>query len=118
MHPPAFALKMLVRADGSCPVERWFASLRDREASVVPRVRLGRLRRGLFGDCKSVGRGVSELRVDDGPGYRIHFARAGKSVIVLIAGGDKRTQQADIQLAHALWEEHHHAVEGLRRDFR
>lgn len=61
--------------------------------------RLGRVRRGSLGDCKPVGAGVSELRVDHGPGYRVYFAQRGQTLVVLLCGGDKRTQDRDIRLA-------------------
>lgn len=67
--------------------------------------RLERLETGNFGDCKGVGGGVSELRIDWGPGYRVYFGRDGQTVIVLLCGGDKRKQDADIRKAVELWQE-------------
>lgn len=61
--------------------------------------RISRLSKGNAGDAKSVGSGVSELRIDCGPGYRVYFSRKGKTIILLLCGGDKRTQQADIERA-------------------
>ena len=79
------------------------------ELVVSPRGRiLSRLRRvelGNLGDWKSVGGGVNELRIDFGPGYRVYFARRGNTVIVLLAGGDKSTQAADIRRAKSIWQE-------------
>ncbi len=63
--------------------------------------RIGRLELGLLGDCRSVKGGVSELRIDYGPGYRVYFAKTGKDVILLLCGGDKSTQQSDIAEAKA-----------------
>lgn len=81
--------------------DRWFRKLKDRKARAFVRVRLDRLSLGLFGDAKSVGDGVSELRIDYGPGYRLYFCQRGRTVIVVLLGGDKRRQQADIEKAKA-----------------
>ena len=67
--------------------------------------RLERLETGNFGDCKGVGGGVSELRIDWGPGYRVYFGRDGQTVIILLCGGDKRKQDSDIKKAVELWQE-------------
>ncbi len=78
---------------------KWFNSLRDREARVRVDIRLRRLSMGNAGDVKPVGKGVSELRIDYGAGYRVYFIQRGDTLIVLLAGGDKRTQNRDIQTA-------------------
>ena len=78
---------------------RWFARLKDREARVRILVRIRRLSLGNPGDAKSVGEGISELRIDYGPGYRVYFVRRGETLIVLLGGGDKSTQAADIRAA-------------------
>ncbi|BEV01088.1 type II toxin-antitoxin system RelE/ParE family toxin [Novosphingobium olei] len=83
----------------------WFGSLRDRRARAKIVVRLERLADGNLGDCKSVKGGVHELRVDYGPGYRVYFFQRGKELVILLCGGDKRTQHADIAQAKRLKEE-------------
>lgn len=77
----------------------WFRALRDRQARARIQVRIDRLQLGLHGNAKPVGEGVSELRIDYGPGYRVYFMRRGRELIILLAGGDKRTQDRDIQRA-------------------
>ena len=78
---------------------KWFAKLRDRQARARIDVRVRRLSLGNPGDCRSVGEGVQELRIDYGPGYRVYFTRRGEALVILLAGGDKRTQESDIGLA-------------------
>ncbi|MEM9275544.1 MAG: type II toxin-antitoxin system RelE/ParE family toxin [Cyanobacteria bacterium P01_F01_bin.143] len=78
---------------------RWFKGLRDRRVKARINVRIRRLSLGNPGDVKPVGAGVSELRIDYGPGYRIYFVQQGAKVIVLLAGGNKRSQQKDIKKA-------------------
>ena len=80
----------------------WFEDLRDRMAKTRILLRLRRVSLGNFGDVKAVGEGVSELRIDYGPGYRVYFIRKGETLVVLLGGGDKRTQTRDIQKAIAL----------------
>ena len=83
----------------------WFDGLRDREARARITVRIRRLSLGNPGDVKSVGGGVSELRIDYGPGYRLYFTRKGTAIVVLLCGGDKRTQDRDIMRAQELAQE-------------
>lgn len=77
----------------------WFANLRDKQARARINARIRRLSLGNPGDVKPVGEGVSELRIDYGPGYRVYFLQRGREVVILLAGGDKRRQQKDIQTA-------------------
>jgi putative addiction module killer protein len=78
---------------------KWLDGLRDMKARSRVLVRIERLVAGNPGDVKPVGEGVSELRIDYGPGYRVYFVRRGQTVIVLLAGGDKSTQVKDIRMA-------------------
>ena len=77
----------------------WFSSLRDRQVRARIDIRIRRLSLGNPGDVKAVGEGVSELRIDYGSGYRVYFVQRGQTVVILLAGGDKRTQDRDIKTA-------------------
>lgn len=77
----------------------WLSGLRDRQAKARIEVRIDRLALGNQGDVRPVGAGVSEMRIDYGPGYRVYFVRRGAALVVLLAGGDKRTQDRDIKTA-------------------
>ena len=79
--------------------DKWFAGLRDRQARARINVRIRRLSLGNPGDAKPVGEGVSELRVDYGPGYRVYYIRQGGHIVVLLAGGDKSSPRRDIRIA-------------------
>ena len=79
--------------------QKWLDGLNDARAYARIETRLFRLGLGFPGDVKSVGKGVSELRIDYGPGYRVYFTKRGKLLIFILAGGDKRTQAKDIQIA-------------------
>jgi putative addiction module killer protein len=83
----------------------WLNNLRDARAVARIDVRLRRLSLGNPGDVKPVGEGVSEMRIDYGPGYRIYFIRRGTAVVILLCGGDKRTQDGDIAEAKRLARE-------------
>ena len=78
---------------------QWLDELRDVRARARVQVRIERLAAGNAGDVEPVGEGVSELRIDYGPGYRVYFKKHGREVVILLAGGDKRTQSADIKTA-------------------
>lgn len=87
----------------------WLAELRDVRGRAVIARRIARLSLGAFGDTKSVGGRVSELRVDHGPGYRVYFTRKGQEVVILLCGGDKGSQERDIAVAKAMAAEVHDA---------
>ena len=85
---------------------RWLSSLKDRQVQARILSRLDRIAMGNFGDVKSVGEGISEIRIDSGPGYRLYFVRRESAVVLLLCGGDKSTQDRDIarskELVHTL----------------
>ena len=80
----------------------WLKSLKDAKTLAMIAQRIVRIQSGLFGDVKPVGNGVSELRIDYGPGFRLYFTQKGKALVVLLCGGDKSTQKADIKQAKEL----------------
>lgn len=83
----------------------WFAGLRDRDARARITARIRRLSLGNPGDVKPVGSSVSEMRIDHGPGYRVYFIQRGGTIVILLCGGDKRTQDRDITRAIELAQE-------------
>lgn len=103
MEPQSRKLQTFIGADGKAPFEKWFGALKDKTTKARIATRLDRLRLGNFGDCKSVGAGVLELRINTGPGYRVYFGLLGSEIVLLLGGGDKSTQQKDIKLAQTNW---------------
>ena len=93
------------REDGKEPFSDWLKSLK--EANIRQRIlaRLRRLEQGNYGDCEPVGQGVSELRFFFGPGYRVYFGETDGCIVVLLCGGDKKTQKKDIKQAQIYWQE-------------
>lgn len=83
----------------------WVAGLKDQRAVARVDVRLRRLALGNMGDVKSLGDGVSEIRIDYGPGYRLYFTKQGDRIVVLLCGGDKKRQSADIERAKKMAKE-------------
>jgi putative addiction module killer protein len=96
----------------------WHGGLAGQKARHAITARLTRLEIGLIGDAKNVGGGVSELRIDVGPGYRVYFTRSGKTILLVLAGGDKATQKADIKRAQALVEALKAAAKAKRTEKR
>jgi putative addiction module killer protein len=93
-------------ADGRRPFVDWLEAMADRQARARIEARLARVASGNLGDVEPVGDGVAELRIDWGPGYRVYFAQAGRRIILLLCGGDKRTQQRDINRAKKFFEDY------------
>ena len=83
----------------------WIKGLRDLKGRSKTQARIDRLANGNPGDVGPIGEGLSELRIDFGPGYRVYYARTGKTICLLLCGGDKGSQDADIKNAHAIWRE-------------
>jgi len=93
------------RVDGAVPLSEWLADLRDARARAKLEIRFRRVSLGIFGDVKSVGEGVLELREDIGSGYRVYIGRHGTALVILLCGGDKRSQDTDIKHAKAYWQD-------------
>lgn len=98
-------VRKLELENGRVPFDDWFDSLRDMRFQAAVDSRLARVRAGNFGDRKSVGGGVCELRINAGPGLRIYYGEYGKELVILLGGGDKATQARDINRAKQLWEQ-------------
>ncbi len=92
-------------AEGRDAYSNWLKKLRDIKAKIAIIRRVIRLESGNFGDHKFCRDGVWELRVDVGPGYRVYYAIAGGQIVILLCGGDKRTQEADIDMAVRYWQD-------------
>jgi putative addiction module killer protein len=94
--------------DGKDEFGTWLGSLADARVKAAILVRIARIGLGNLGDFKPVGNGVLELRIDHGPGYRVYCAQAGRRLILLLVGGDKRHQQSDIKQAQEYWADWQH----------
>lgn len=113
-----FTLKGLVLENGSCPIEDWIKGIKDTQTRQCIQSRLDRIERGNVGDCRPVGEGVSEFRLDFGAGFRIYYALTGTTLIVLLVGGDKSTQADDIKTAKKLWKDHRDDTQRYERNVR
>lgn len=98
-------VQIYIARSGKAPFEQWMHSLRDKQTKARIFTRIDRVRLGNFGDCESVGAGVYELRIHFGPGYRVYFGLHGEVVVLLLCGGDKSTQDRDIEAAKYYWQE-------------
>jgi putative addiction module killer protein len=98
-------IRLYVDRSGRNPFERWFERQDDGTQARIT-MALDRLERGNFSAVKGAGAGVYELRLDFGPGYRVYFGKDGEQLVILLGGGIKKRQQADIEAARALWKEY------------
>ena len=94
-----YEVKVYETAPGRSPFDEWINNLKDAEAQITIDLRIGRVKLGNLGKCESVGGGVYELKNYVGPGYRVYFGLIGLTVVLLLCGGDKRTQKKDIKRA-------------------
>ena len=98
-------IRHYVTVDGKDPYQQWFDSLRDPRVKIQILRRINSIELGNLGDHKFCRDGVWELRLDQGPGYRVYYAKSGQQVILLLSGGDKRRQTADIEQAVQYWQD-------------
>jgi putative addiction module killer protein len=103
MHP--FEVRRYITAGGREVVTNWCGTLKDHKARIAIERRIYRLEAGNFGDHRSCREGVWELRVDTGPGYRLYYALREQTIVLLLCGGDKRSQDADIARACEYWQD-------------
>lgn len=101
-----YTLKIYEASNGTEPLTEWLNSLKDQKARIAIRMRLDRMKLGNFGYCEPVGEGVSEMKIDLGPGYRIYYGMIGRTIVLLLCGGDKRTQNKDIRNALEFFKDH------------
>jgi len=96
----AVEIRHYITRSGKDVFDDWLSELADIRAQAKIGARINRLAAGNFGDCKALGQGLYELRIDWGPGFRVYYAIIGQARVLLLCGGDKRTQPADIAKAH------------------
>jgi putative addiction module killer protein len=96
-------LRIYEGRNSRAPFSAWLDGQKDKRLVAIVFARLNRIRLGNLGDCRPVGEGVSELRIDYGPGYRIYFGRLGNRAVLLLCAGSKRTQTQDIASAQRYW---------------
>ncbi len=106
MTETPYRLEYYIGDNGNAPFTEWLEDLRDRAAFAKIAIRLDRVQGGNFGMVKALGDGVNELKIDFGPGYRLYYAMSGKTVVLLLIGGDKSTQGKDIETAKSYWKRH------------
>src|SRR4030065_2397934 len=100
METCPFTLEYYITETGKIPFKEWLESLKDIQARAKIRVALDRIRLGNFGHAKSIGEGVHELKIDYGPGYRIYYAFTGKTIVLLLLGGDRSEEHTSELQSH------------------
>ncbi len=110
MTEATYRLEYYADDKGRKPFRDWLYGLRDRATIARITARLDRVELGNFGFCKGLGDGVCELKIDCGPGYRVYYAISGKTVVLLLIGGDKSTQVKDVETAKLYWTSHREKI--------
>lgn len=98
-------LEMYWTPSRRCPFDEWYRSLNDKRAGDKVKARISRLRSGNPGDFRTIGAGLFEMRIDYGPGYRVYFGLLSNNILILLYGGNKKTQTEDIRNVRQYWEE-------------
>lgn len=98
-------IRKLQLDNGNVPFDDWYHSLLDKKMRAAVDIRLARIRLGNFGNCRHVGEGVNELKIDLGQGLRVYYGEHERKFVLLLGGGDKSTQQRDIRHATKLWKQ-------------
>jgi putative addiction module killer protein len=106
---PPVEIRIFETEDGKVPFDEWFSGIRDKATQARIDMRVSRLSLGNFSGCSSGREGVIELKIDLGPGYRVYFGRDGDTLVILLGGGKKDTQDADMKLARQYWREYNNA---------
>jgi len=99
-------IRTYLTSEAQAPFDEWLNNLKDAHTRGIIRARINRVRLGNLGDCSSVGDGVFELRIDYGSGYRVYFGQEGTQLVILLCGGDKSSQNRDIQKAKVYWADY------------
>ena len=101
MYPVGYniEIELYVTSNGKCPFDVWLDKIREVHTRAKILARLDRLKLGNFGDCKSIGDGLSEMRIHYGPGIRVYYSKIGSKIVLLLCGGEKKTQAKDIKKA-------------------
>jgi putative addiction module killer protein len=99
-------IQIYFTSDGRSPFENWLNSLRDNQGKAIIRPRLKRVATRNLGDWRSVGEGIYEFTIKFGPGYRVYFGQVGSTIVLLLGCGDKSSQEQDIRMAKAYWEDY------------
>lgn len=106
MEADSLTVELYATKDGKVPFRDWIRSLRSSQVQQRINVRLSYLRLGNWGNWRSVGEGVKELKIDIGPGYRIYCGQQGDKIVIVLCAGDKSSQSEDINQAKVYWNEY------------
>lgn len=117
MKPNEIIIQKLETDEGYIPFDDWYFGIKDKKTRQIIAARIARLKTGNFGDCKPVGKGVSELRIYYSSGIRIYFSQIRNVIVILLLGGDKSSQNKDIKKSINLWEEYKNEIERHIRNF-